>query len=137
MIKKTLLILAVIGTTLPAFAMLGETKPQQPKTGTLIEFRQWHLAGSGGSLPFYVNGKLGAKLTNGYYYKLELPEGDYVLTHMFSLTGRDPQKVHVTAGQTIYFRNERNMVTYAFEVAEDQNEAREQVSHLKQQTTQK
>ena len=117
-----------------------EAKPQanpQPKTGTLIVFRQWHLTSFGARLPFYVNGQLAAKLTNGYYSKLELPEGDYVLTHMRTIAGRDPQKIHVTAGQTLYFRNEVTSISYVFEVAEDQNEARERVSHLKQQTNQK
>jgi hypothetical protein len=61
--------------------------------------------------------QLTAKLTNGYYYKLELPEGDYVLTHMRTIAGGDPQKIHVTAGQTLYFRNEVTSISYVFEVA--------------------
>ena len=73
------------------------------KTGTLIVYRKWNLVGSGGSYPFSVNDGPVIKLRNGYYYKMELPEGDYTLRERFWYGPSDPQKVHVTAGQTIYF----------------------------------
>jgi hypothetical protein len=131
--KKTITMMALAALALAS--VNAEAKPiPQPKTGTLIVYRTWNLRAAAWSLPFYVNGQLGAKLTNGYYYKLELPEGDYVLTHPGY---NDPQRVHVSAGQTVYFCNSLTMISYVFEVTEDQNDAREIASHLKQQTTQK
>lgn len=104
------------------------------KTGTLIVYRKFSLAGCAASMPFWVNGKFVAKLTNGYYYKLELPEGEYTLTHDTILAGPDPQKVTLKAGQTTYFCNYCNMGGRVWEVADDQDGARQSVSHLKQQT---
>jgi hypothetical protein len=52
----------------------------QPKAGTLIVYCRWNLIGCGGSLPFCINGGPVIKLKNGYYYKVELPEGDCVVS---------------------------------------------------------
>jgi hypothetical protein len=114
----------------------GQSTKEQPKTGTIIVYRKWAFTGGGRSLPFSVDGKFICKLRNGYYYSLELSVGDHIFTHDpgFGITwGHDPQTVHVIPGQTIYFCNFMNMVTYVWEVAEDQAGAKESVSRLKAQ----
>jgi hypothetical protein len=75
---------------------------RQAKAGTVIACRKWAWR-SARTVPFYIDGKLVAKLKNGYYCKLELPPADYVFTHDTVLAGLDPVKVLVTAGQTSYF----------------------------------
>ena len=118
-----------------AFALaVGSAHAEQLKTGTLIVYRKRSFFCGGRSLPFYVNGGLVAKLTNGYYYKLGLPVGEYTLTHDTILAGPDPQRVTVKAGQTIYFCNYCNGGGRVWEVADDQDGARDSVQHLKQQT---
>jgi hypothetical protein len=127
--------------TLAALCLLAsgnlKANPQPAvQTGTLIVFRMWHLAGCARSAPFWINGELVTKLKNGYYYKLQLPVGDYTLTHDFmsaSIGFNDPQKVHITAGKTVYFYDQFTAVSFIFEVAEDQAEAQQKVSGLKQQ----
>jgi Protein of unknown function (DUF2846) len=118
-----------------AFALpTGNVQAQQAKTGTLVVYRKFSLAGCAATMPFYINGKLGAKLTNGYYCKLQLPAGEYTLTHDSLLwMGPDPQKVTVRAGQIVYFCNYCNAGGRVFEVADDQDGARDSVAHLKQQ----
>lgn len=110
-----------------------QAKPQPvPETGTLIVLRMWHLTGCGTSLRVYVDDKLVVKLKNGYYCKLELPVGDHILKHE-GLIGRDPQRIHIEAGKTLYFYNQMTFVSWIFEVAEDQGEAQQKVSGLKEQ----
>ena len=112
----------------------ADQKNAPPKIGTLIVYRRWNLIGSGGSFPFCVNGGPVIKPRNGCYYKMELPVGDYVLTQRWwSGITPDPQTVHVTAGQTIYFSYSAAPMWQVFEVASDQEDARQTVSHMKQQ----
>ena len=95
--------------------------------------------GSGGSMPFRLNNGPKIKVRNGYYYRLEISPGDHVLRGPGGMWGvygplSDHQKVHVEPGQTIYFADYSvPFIGQIFEVAEDQNDARDSVSKLKAQ----
>ena len=85
--------------------------------------------------PLYVDGKLACKLHFGCYQKLELAPGDYVFTQTASKSQFvDRQRVHVVAGQTLYFGYyASSSVSSMFQVTDDQNWAQQVVSKLKPQ----
>jgi hypothetical protein len=89
------------------------------------------------SMPFSVDGRLIAKLKNGYYCKLDLPAGDHTFTRpLWEGWGGpqvDAQRVHLVAGQTLYFCNFQAPMWTVFEVADDQEDARQSVGNLRQQ----
>jgi hypothetical protein len=87
--------------------------------------------GAAAPLPLCINGKPVCKLNYGCYYKLELASGDYLFTQGGWGWPLCRQPVHVIAGKTLYLGYYRSAYHYTFEVAEDQNEARQVVSKLK------
>jgi hypothetical protein len=75
------------------------------------------------------------KVSNGCYYRLTVSPGDHVISHdHIFLSGQDPQKVQVAAGQTVYFLYTfYPIMGQIFEVASDQAQAKETASKLKAQ----
>jgi hypothetical protein len=118
-------------------AVNGQAKPQQKtvvsKTGTLIVYRPGEYVGLARTYAFSIDNGPRYHLKNNSYLRFELPAGDHVVSHPVDISlafaGRDPQKVRITPGQTVYFQYVIHpFMGMIFEVAEDQVEAKETAS---------
>ncbi len=114
-----------------ALVSLASAAPND--TGTIIVYRRWNFAGSG--MPnwrFNVDHGPDLIVRNGFYRRLVVTPGDYIISHdhMFMM-GQDEQKVHVVAGQTVYFQYEQIGVALMFEVADNQEKAARSVAKLR------
>jgi hypothetical protein len=122
--------LAVVATATSASSNTASER-QPPATGTIIVYRHQSLVVSDfGKMKFSIDGGNFIHLKNGHYYRLVVSAGDHVLTRN-GMGTKDPQRVHVEANQTIFFAY--YLVPFMgiiFEKAEDQEEAKTQVSQL-------
>jgi hypothetical protein len=137
--KYILTVIFSLAMSLPALA--GSPRPKasakRSPTGTLIVYRPGSLAGFGRTYSFSIDNGSRHKLKNDRYMQFELAAGDHILSHPFDITlnyGPDTQKVHINPGQTVYFQYTiYPWMGTVFEVSEDQVEARQTASGLKQQ----
>lgn len=132
MAKHLLLLMLAVATT--ATFLFANTDSERLETGTIIVYR-YHapVISDFGKMKFSIDGGNFIHLKNGHYYRLVVSAGDHVLTRN-GMGTKDPQRVHVEANETIFFSY--YIVPFMgviFEKAEDQEEAKMQVSELKSQ----
>jgi hypothetical protein len=106
-----------------------------PATGTIVVYRTWKFSGGGRSLPVILDGQPRIKLENGCYWAFVVSPGDHALLRTGDFGVKDKIQVHVESSQTVYVDAHYGGWATIFEVAEDQDEARQQVAKLKQQTS--
>lgn len=134
-------LIAIFGLAMSLDSLAGTVRPRaaakRSTVGTLIVYRPGSLAGIGRTYSFSIDNGPRHKLKNGRYMQFELGAGDHVLRHPFDITlnfGPDTQKIHINAGQTLYFQYTiYPWMGTVFEASEDQVEARQTASGLKPQ----
>jgi len=118
-------------TVLALLGLAAAVNAQPAKqTGNIIVYNH---ASSFAHFGFEVDGGRTMKLMGNDYFRLTVTPGDHVITHAhIFLLGSDAPRVHVEAGQTVYFCfYSVPMMGIIFEVAEDQAEAAQSVKGLK------
>ena len=113
----------------------GQPAKEESTTGTIIVYRPFSTNGFFAGFSFNLDHGSAMKVSNGCYYLLTVSPGDHVISHdHIFLSGQDPQKVQVAAGQTVYFLYTfYPIMGQIFEVASDQAQAKETASKLKAQ----
>jgi hypothetical protein len=116
-----------------ALWLAGDAQASEQKTGTVIVYRAASPQGMFARFQFNLNHGAAHFLRNGQKEILELPAGDYTISHDSTFgAGQDPQIVHVEAGKTVYFQYSACGFFCAFEVADDQASAARTAGKCKQ-----
>ena len=127
--------LGSIIATKSTFAQNSRENPRGKASGKIIVYRIWRLGAIARSLPVTLDSQPRIKLENGYYWTFAVSPGDHFLIRSGDFGIKDRIQVHVDPNQTIYVDAHYGAWSTFFEVAEDQNEAQQRVSNLKQQTS--